>query len=51
MAHPSQRHRVVTARLDHYSLSRLYAEVTGTTALGRAKTARSMAVAFSLPMP
>ena len=34
VAHPSQRHRVVTARLDHYSLTRLYAEVTGTAPLG-----------------
>lgn len=50
VAHPSQRHRVVTARLDHYSLARLYAEVTGTEPLGRAKTATSMAVAFHLPL-
>jgi acid phosphatase len=51
VAHPSQQHRVVTARLDHYSLTRLYAEVTRTTPLGRAQTARSMAVAFDLPLP
>jgi acid phosphatase len=50
VAHPSQRHRVVTARLDHYSLTRLYAEVTGTRPLGRARTARSIAEAFALPL-
>ncbi|KRF29616.1 alkaline phosphatase family protein [Phycicoccus sp. Soil802] len=50
VAHPSQRHRVVTARLDHYSLARLYAEVTGTEPLGRAKTATSMATSFHLPL-
>ncbi|SDO83808.1 Phosphoesterase family protein [Pedococcus dokdonensis] len=51
VAHPSQRHRVVTQRLDHYSLTRLYAEVTGTTPLGRAAKAPSMAKAFQLPLP
>lgn len=51
VAHPSQRHRVVTRRLDHYSLTRLYAEVTGTEPLGRGAQAPSMAAAFGLPVP
>jgi acid phosphatase len=51
VAHPSQQHRVVTTRLGHYSLTRLYAEVTGTAPLGNAWTAPSMAKAFALPLP
>jgi len=50
VAHPSQQHRVVTTRLGHYSLTRLYAEVTGTAPLGGAATAPSMATAFALPL-
>lgn len=49
LIHPSQRHRVVTVRLTHYSLARLYAEVAGLPALRRARTAPSMARAFGLP--
>ena len=40
----------MTTRLDHYSLARLYAEVSGTDPLGRAKTATSMATTFDLPL-
>ncbi len=50
VAHPSQHGRVVKARLDHYSLTRLYAEVTGTVPLGQGAKAASMAEAFALPL-
>lgn len=50
LIHPSQRGNVVTTALTHYSLSRLYSEVTGTPALFNAKTAPSMAAAFGLPV-
>jgi acid phosphatase len=39
---------VVPARLDHYSLARLYSEVVGAPPLGRARSARSMTAAFRL---
>src|SRR4051812_17226731 len=48
--HPSQRHHVVTTRLDHYSLTRLYDEVAGLPYLHRAASAPSMAKAFQLPV-
>jgi acid phosphatase len=48
--HQSQRHRVVTAPLDHYSLTRLYDEVAGLPYLHRAASATSMAKAFRLPL-
>ena len=48
--HPSQRHRVVTRPLTHYSLARLYAEVAGLPPLRNARTAPSMATAFGLPV-
>jgi acid phosphatase len=48
--HPSLHGRVVTTALTHYSLARLYAEVAGTTPLGGARTAPSMAAAFGLPV-
>jgi acid phosphatase len=51
VVHPSQHGAVVTTRLDHYSLTRLYAEVTGTAPLGRGAKAASMAKAFHLPLP
>ncbi|MDU0315138.1 alkaline phosphatase family protein [Phycicoccus sp. M110.8] len=51
VAHPSLHHVVVTAPLDHYSLTRLYAEVTRTAPLGRAAGATSVAAAFGLPLP
>jgi hypothetical protein len=51
VVHPSQHGAVVTTRLDHYSLTRLYAEVTGTTPLGHGAKAASMANAFHLPLP
>jgi hypothetical protein len=48
--HPSQRHRVVTAPLTHYSLARLYGEVTGTAYLANAASAPSMATEFGFPL-
>ena len=48
--HPSQRHHVVRAALDHSSLARLYAEVTGVPPLRAAASAVSMAEAFGLPV-
>jgi acid phosphatase len=50
VAHPSLSHVVVTRPLTHYSLTRLYAEVTGTTPLGYGASAPSMATAFGLPV-
>ncbi|HET7358104.1 MAG TPA: alkaline phosphatase family protein [Nocardioidaceae bacterium] len=48
--HPSQRHHVVTRRLGHYSLTRLYDEVAHLPLLRHARTAHSMAKAFGLPL-
>lgn len=48
--HPSQNHRVVTTRLTHYSLTRLYDEVAHLPYLHNAATAPSMATAFGLPL-
>jgi acid phosphatase len=48
--HPSQRHHVVTAPLDHYSLTKLYEQVADTAYLGHASAAPSLARAFSLPL-
>jgi phosphatidylinositol-3-phosphatase len=48
--HPSQESNVVTSPLTHYSLTRLYEEVTGTPYLFNAASARSMAAAFGLPL-
>ena len=48
--HPSQDHHVVTTRLTHYSLTRLYDEVAGLPYLRNAATAPSMATAFGLPL-
>lgn len=50
VVHPSQHGTVARTRLDHYSLTRLYAEVTGTVPLGRGAQAASMATAFDLPV-
>ena len=49
--HPSQQHRVVTPRLDHYSLTRLYEDVAKVPHLAKARTAASMSKAFGLPVP
>ena len=49
VAHPSLSHVVVRTPLTHYSLTRLYAEVTGAPRLGQAEQAPSMASAFGLP--
>lgn len=48
--HPSQRGRVVTTPLTHYSLTRLLGEVAGTPYLHSASSAPSMATAFALPL-
>ena len=48
--HRSQRHHVVTQRLNHYSLTRLYDEAAGLPYLHGARTATSMARAFGLPV-
>ena len=48
--HPSQQGNVVDTPLNHYSLCRLFSEVTGATPLGQARTAPSMAEAFGLPL-
>ena len=46
--HRSQSHHVVTQRLNHYSLTRLYDEAAGLPYLHRARGAASMAKAFGL---
>jgi acid phosphatase len=49
--HPSQHAHVVSTPLTHYSLTRLYEQVIGTTAyLNNAATAPDMAAAFGLPI-
>jgi acid phosphatase len=48
--HPSQSRRVVDQSLTHYSLCRLFSEVSHTAPLGKAQTAPSMAEAFGLPI-
>jgi hypothetical protein len=48
--HRSQKNHVVSKRLNHYSLTRLYDEVAGLPYLHRAKGATSMAKAFGLPV-
>jgi acid phosphatase len=48
--HPSQKGRVVTSGLTHYSLTRLYEEVAGMPFLSGAATAPSMTYAFGLPL-
>lgn len=50
VVHPSQQGNVVTSPLTHYSLSGLFSDVTGTSRLGEALTAPSMADAFRLPL-
>ena len=48
VAHPSLSHVVVRTPMTHYSLTRLYAEVTHAPRLGNAVRAPSMARAFGL---
>ena len=50
VVHPSQAHHVVSRRLDHYALTRLYEDVAGVSHLANARTAASMADAFGLPL-
>jgi hypothetical protein len=49
--HRSQGHHVVSERLTHYSLTRLYEDVAHLPYLNNAATASSMAEAFGLPVP
>ncbi|WP_240755761.1 alkaline phosphatase family protein [Nocardioides iriomotensis] len=46
--HPSQHHNVVSAPLNHYALTRLYAEVAHTTPPFKAADAPSLADSFGL---
>jgi hypothetical protein len=48
--HPSQKAHVVTTALTHYSLTRLFEEVSGTPYLFGAASAASMTTAFGLPL-
>jgi phosphatidylinositol-3-phosphatase len=48
--HPSQKANVVTSPLTHYSLTRLYEEVTGTAYMFGAASAPSLTTAFGLPL-
>ena len=49
--HPSQHAHVVSTSLTHYSLTRLYSQVIGsTTYLRNAASAPNMAAAFGLPL-
>lgn len=48
--HPSQRARVVSTALTHYSLTRLYQDVSRVPHLLRAASAPSMSTAFGLPV-
>ena len=48
VAHPGLEHAVVHEHLDHYSLSRAYAEVAGVQPLRRAAEATSLLQAFGL---
>ncbi len=48
VAHPGVRHRVVRTRLNHYSLSRSYAEVAGVRPLRHAADARPLLQRFGL---
>ena len=48
--HPSQKANVVSTALTHYSLTRLYEDLTGAPYLFNAATAPSMSAAFGLPL-
>jgi acid phosphatase len=48
--HPSQKANVVSSPLNHFSLTRLYEEVAGTSYLFRAASAPSVTTAFDLPL-
>ena len=48
VADPALHHKVVTRPLDHYSLSRSYAQVAGVAPLRHARTARPLLQAFGL---
>lgn len=50
VVHPSQHRRVVDAPLNHFSIARLYGDVTGTPYLHDASTAPSLSDAFGLPV-
>ena len=48
--HPSQHSKVASCKLDHYSIARLYAEVSHTGKIGNARSANSMTSCFHLPV-
>lgn len=48
--HPSQSHKVVSTRLTHYSLTRLYEDIAHAPYLRNAASAPSMSAAFGLPI-
>jgi hypothetical protein len=48
--HPSQSHKVVSTRLTHYSLTRLYEDIAHAPHLRNAASAPSMSAAFGLPI-
>lgn len=48
--HPSQHNNMVTKRLDHYSLSRLFSQVAKAQPLQKAAGTPSMSKAFNLPI-
>jgi acid phosphatase len=50
MVHPSLNGKVVTAYLNHYSLTKLYSEVVGASPLRNGANARSLSSSFGLPM-
>jgi len=50
LIHPSLKSKVGSCKLTHYSLSRLYSEVTHTTPILNAKNAASMKSCFGLPI-
>ena len=49
--HPSQKARVISSPLTHYSLTRLFEEVAGVRYLFGAASAPSLSTAFGLPRP
>lgn len=48
--HPSQKGRVASCKLNHYSITRLFAEVSHTGKLGNARGANSITSCFRLPV-
>ncbi len=48
VVHPSQSHRVVAGRFDHYALTRLYDDILGVSPLNAAAKAPGLRAAFGL---